>query len=364
MSARTNTAEVAQPSDTANVREPAATPQRAVRLPFERASGLFVWLTFIVIFGLWVPDTFLTTATVKAIGGNEAITVVLALGVLFVLAAGEFDLSSAQNLGLSAVLAGALMVNSDMSPALAVTVTLLIGLLIGTVNGYLVAWVGVNSFIATLGMSSVLLAATGLISDNTFIGPVPRSLQKVANTEIVGLPIVLLYALIAALLAWYVLEHTPVGRRVHATGANTDAARLAGVQTRRYVLGAFVVSGGLASLAGVLVAAKIGSVSPQLGPPYLLPAYAACFLGATQIKPGRFNVWGTVMAIYLLATGVQGLGLVGGEVWVTDLFNGVALVGSVTVAVLLQKRRNARLRAASDRAVLASAPIAADTTAR
>jgi ribose transport system permease protein len=111
----------------------------------------------------------------------------------------------------------------------------------------------------------------------------------------------------------------------------------------------FVISGVFSSLAGILVTAKIGEVSPSLGPPYLLPAFTACFLGATQLKPGRFNVWGTVLAIYLLATGVTGLELVGGPLWVTDMFNGVALVGAVTVAVVVQKRRAARLRAAADR---------------
>lgn len=320
------------------------------RLPLERASGLFVWLAFVVIFGIWVPDTFLTGTTAESIATDQAITVILAMGVLFTLATGEFDLSIAQNLGLTAVIAAALMVKSDVSPVLAVVLTLGAGLLIGAVNGVLVAGVGVNSFIATLGMSSVLLAGTQLISDGTYIGPLPSGFQKVTNTEIAGLPILIFYAVILAVLAWYVLEHTPLGRRFQATGANSEASRLAGVRTRRCVFASFLISGFMASLAGVLVAAKVGSVSPELGPPYLLPAFAACFLGATQIKPGRFNVWGTILAIILLATGVKGLQLVGGQAWVTNLFNGAALVGAVTVAVLVRKRRDARLRAASDRA--------------
>lgn len=345
--------------ETSTPAEPTAAPDGGLahtspvilaRLALERASGVVLWLIFILVFALWVPDTFLTSTTAKAIAGDQAITVILALGVLFTLAAGEFDLSIAQNLGLSAVLAASLMVKSDLTPLLAVVITLGAGLAIGAVNGFLVAGVGVNSFIATLGMSSVLLALTSIVSDGTFVGPMPDGFQSIANSQPIGIPIVTLYALGIALLAWYVLEHTPVGRRIQATGANAEAARLAGVPTKRCVFGTFLISGGLASLAGILVSAKIGSVSPVLGPPYLLPAFAAGFLGATQIKPGRFNVWGTVLALYLLATGVKGLQLAGGQTWITDLFNGVALVGAVTVAVLVRKRRDARLRAASDRA--------------
>jgi ribose transport system permease protein len=156
---------------------------------------------------------------------------------------------------------------------------------------------------------------------------------------------------VAAFIFWYGLERTPLGRRVQASGANREAARLAGVATKRFVFLSFVVSGLMASVAGLLVSARVGSVSPTLGPPYLLPAFAACFLGATQIRPGRFNVWGTVLALILLATGVKGLQLAGGELWLTELFNGVALVGAVTLSVVLQKRRNRRLRQAADQAL-------------
>jgi ribose transport system permease protein len=317
-------------------------------LQLSRFSGLYVWAAFILIFALWVPDTFLTTATAKSIAGDQAIATILSLGVLFTLACGEFDLSIAQNLGLSATVVGALMVKSGASPVVAIVLTLAAGATIGAVNGALVAVLGVNSFIATLGTTSVLLALTEIVSNDQFIGPVPDSFQRIASGAPLGIPSVTIYCLLLAALAWYVLEHTPVGRRIYATGAGADAARLAGVRTARYVFCTFVASGVIASVAGVLVVAKIGSVSPDIGPPYLLPAFAACFLGTTQLKPGRFNVWGTVLALYLLATGVKGLQLTGGQLWITDLFNGVALVGAVSLALYGEKRRVARSAANAD----------------
>ncbi len=309
-----------------------------------RFTGLGLWLVFILIFALWIPDTFLTSATAKSIAADQAVTAILAVGVLFTLAAGSYDLSIAANLGLSAVVAASLMVKSDVSPILAVVITLAMGAGVGALNGFVVAGIGVNSFIATLGMSSVLMAFTALISNDQFVGPLPQSFQAITHHQPLGIPIVLIYALVLAVIVWYVLEHTPIGRRIYATGANADAARLVGVRTGRNVFGTFIVTGIFASAAGILLAAKVGSVSNEAGPPYLLPAFAACFLGTTQIKLGRFNVWGTMIALYLLATGVKGLQLAGGQLWVTDLFNGVALVGAVSLAVLSEKRRGARVK--------------------
>lgn len=315
-----------------------------------RFSGLALWALFVLIFAIWVPDTFLTSATAKSIAGDQAITVILALAVLVVLVTGGFDLSLAQNLGLSAVTCSALMVNSGLSPAPAALLTIGMGVVIGAVNGLLVARAGVNSFIATLGMSSVLLALTSVVSDQQFLGPLPESFQDVAAQDPLGVPVVTVYAIVLAGLCWYLLEHTPVGRRMHATGAGPDAARLAGVRTGKLVFWSFVAAGGIASLAGVLLAARIGQVGPDVGPSYLLPAFAACFLGTTQLKLGRFNVWGTVLALYLLATGVKGLQLAGGQTWITDMFNGVALVGAVTIAVLGEKRRAKAVKARTARA--------------
>jgi ribose transport system permease protein len=307
-----------------------------------RYSGLYVWALLILVFGLWVPDTFLSIDTVKSVASDQAITGILALAALIPLAAGGFDLSVAQNLGVSAVVCAALQSKAGASPGVAVVVTVAMGATIGLTNGFFVARVGVNSFIATLGMTSVLVAVSQIVSDQQFVGPVSSSFQSIASHEILGIPILAIYFGVACLLVWWILEHNPVGRRLSATGANEEAARLAGVRTKRFTFWSFVVSGVLASLAGVLLAAKIGSVDPQVGPSYLLPAFAACFLGMTQLKPGRFNVWGTFVALYLLATGVKGLQLAGGQLWITDLFNGVALIGAVSLAVIGERRRAAR----------------------
>lgn len=311
----------------------------ARHLRFSRLSGVYVWAATIVVFAIAIPDTFLTTTTANGIVGDQAITAILALGLLGALSAGSFDLSVGQNLGFSAVLCGWLTVHASLSPVLGVLVTLAAAATIGAVNGVLIVYVGVDSFIATLGMSSVLLALAQIVSSNHFIGPLPKSLQTFANWQQFGVSGFTVYAVVLAVMAWVLLEHTAAGRRTAATGAGRDAARLAGIPTSRYRFVTLVLCGLFAGFAGVLVAAKTGAVSPTIGPEYLLPAFAACFLSATQFKPGRFNVWGMVLALMLLGTGVAGFDLLGGQVWIGNLFTGVALVAAVSFAVIGERLR-------------------------
>lgn len=305
---------------------------------FSKLSGIYLWIAIIVVFAIWIPHIFLTPQTAIGIAGQQAITVIVTLGLLFNLAAGGLDLSVAQNLGLSAVIVATLSTVGGWPAVPAAIAAVVVSTVIGLVNGYLVAHIKMNSLIATLGMSSVLLALTEIVSAQKFRGPVSSDFAQWTQWQPLGIPGITIYAVVLAFVAWYVLEHTPFGRRTYATGANPEAALLAGVKTHRYLLASFVITGFAAGLAGVLLASRIQSVGPTVGPSYLLPAFAACFLGTTQLKPGKFNVWGTVLAIYLLATGVYGLQLVGGQQWITDLFNGIALIVAVGISLLAARR--------------------------
>jgi ribose transport system permease protein len=138
--------------------------------------------------------------------------------------------------------------------------------------------------------------------------------------------------LAVGLVVWYLLERTPLGRRVYATGGNIEAARLAGVRVAAVVICSLIACATIAAFAGMLVTANLGTGDPTIGPAYLLPAFSAAFLGSTQFRGGRFNVWGTIVAVYVLATGVKGLQLAGAPIWIPDLFNGVALLLAVGLA--------------------------------
>jgi ribose transport system permease protein len=211
----------------------------------------------------------------------------------------------------------------------AIILTLLMCSVIGIVNGILVVGVRIDPFIATLGTNSILAAMIVLISNNQNVLGVPESFASLSTDKIATIPLPVFYVIGLSLAIWYVLEWTPIGRRLYATGGGRLVANLAGIRTNAYVICSFIASATIAAAAGILVVASVGTGSTEVGPSYLLPAFAAGFLGATQFRPGRYNVWGTVLAVYLLATGVKGLVLMGAAVWVPEMFNGLALLVAV-----------------------------------
>ena len=301
-------------------------------LSFQRTSGLYVWAALIVLFAIWVPDEFLTSTTWTTLASENSVTTIVALGLVVALAAGAFDLSVGAVLGASAAMCAYLMVERSWNPVLAIVVTLLVGALVGTVNGLIVVRFKVDSFIATLGMSSALLAFTEWLTDNQQITGLPDSFKEIATLKPLGIPIPFFYMLGIAFVLWYVLQLTPVGRFLYATGGSREIARLAGVQPERWVFMSLVTSAFVASIGGIIVLARVSGAGPTLGASYVLPVFAAAFLGATQFQPGRFNVWGTVLAVYLLGTGTKGLQLAGFEPWVDKLFYGAALIIAVALA--------------------------------
>src|ERR1700722_5753323 len=310
---------------------------RRLNLGLDRFSGLYIWAIIIIVFSVWQPTLFPTMATVHSVASEQAITGILGLAVLVPRAAGVYDLSVGSTTNLTCILVTELMTNSKWGVVPAIVVALLVGILIGLVNGLLVVRLHIDSFIATLGMATIIAAVQTIISgDNQPLPASGNAWTDLTQTSIFGFQIVFLYLIVIAVVLWWVLQRTPVGRYLFAIGGNREAARLSGVTVSRYTWLALVVSGGLSGLAGVLYASLLGP-SLTFGQGILLPAFAAAFLGSTQIKPGRFNVWGSLLAVFVLATGVKGLQLVTGVQWLNDMFNGVALVAAVGFAVWRQR---------------------------
>lgn len=322
--------------------EPAAAPPETVVRPshgrwrrwlsFSNISAVYVFLALFAVFALWIPDTFLVWSMWRTLLDNQAVTALAAVALVVPLAAGAFNLAIGLQIGMASVLVGWLLVDAGLGTAAAVGLTLLAGAVIGLLTALLVVVARIDSFIATLGVSSLLAALISGITGGEQILGVPDGFARVGTATVLGItyPVVLL--LVVATAVWYVLERTPVGRRVYATGGTIEAARLAGVRTSAVIVGSLVACGLIASLGGILVTARLANADPTIGPGYLLPAFTAAFLGSTQFRGGRFNVWGTLLAVYVLATGVKGLQLAGAPVWIPDAFNGAALLVAVAMA--------------------------------
>ena len=163
-------------------------------------------------------------------------------------------------------------------------------------------------------------------------------ITAVVGLRLFGIPYAFYYSLAAAVVMWYVFDYTPLGRRLLFVGRGREVARLNGIAVDRVRLGALITSAVMSAAAGILYAGVLGSADPYSGLNFLLPAFAAAFLGATTIQPGRFNPWGAVFAVYFLATGITGLSMLGIPLWVTNVFNGGALILAVTISQLTRGR--------------------------
>ena len=328
-------------TQTAPAPEEAAAPKRRFTLGLDKYSGLYVWGLLVIIFSLWIPDLFLQASTFKQVLSFQAISTIVALGLIVPIAAGVFDLAIAGTLTVSACFTAWALLNG-YGVVVAVVGALLIGVVIGLANALVVVRLKVDSFIGTLGMTSILTAVAYFVTDSTQIVLSKQDFEgffSFARTQVFGLPLSVYYAGILAVIIWWVLEYTPAGRYLYAVGGNPVAARLAGVKVARVITMSFLASALAAAFAGIVYLATIGVANPTAGGGYLLPAFSAVFLGATQIRPGRVNVLGTIIAILLLATGVTGLQLAGAPGYVTDLFNGIALIVAMALAARTAMRR-------------------------
>jgi ribose transport system permease protein len=303
----------------------------------QRYGSVGLLILVCVVFSILSPDTFATKQNAVTILQQQAVLACLALGLLLPIAVGEFDLSVGYVLGFTAVEAAALGGKTGLPGGVIVPAVILTGILIGTLNGVLTAGFKIHSLIATLGVGFAVSGGTvGISGGTTLFQGISPIIPKLANTNILGLKSAVWIVFALTIILFVVLEFTPFGRRVYAVGGNERVARLAGVRTDLIKIAAFAIAGGLAACAGVLQLGQAGGATPAFGINLLLPAFAAIFLGATAIKPGVFNVWGTIIAILLLAAGFTGLGLQGVPIWVQPIFDGVVLL----VAVLVTRRES------------------------
>ena len=335
---------MAQHEETADLVESAAPAGSKVRVDLpdlgERYALPLVWGITCLIFTILRPDTFPTTENFSTIFGTQAVLVVLTLGLLIPLTAGDYDLSVAYTLTLSAMVLAILNVNYHWSIYLAILAALGVGAGVGFVNGAIVVIFGIDPFIVTLGTGTFIGGVVLWISaSQTISGISTKLVDPVVADRFLGIPLEFYYGLGLCVFLWYVFEYTPLGRRLLFVGRGRSVSRLSGIRVNRVRWGALIASGTISAGAGVLYAGTTGAADPTSGISFLLPAFAAAFLGGTTLQPGRFNPWGAFIAAYFLQTGIVGFQLLGVESYVQQLFYGGALVIAVVVSQLARRRQ-------------------------
>jgi len=286
-------------------------------------------------------EVFTSSANIKNILGNQAVVALVALAMVVPLVSGYFDLSVAATTGVANVAMASMIGPHHWAILPAIVVCIAIGAVIGIATGFLVAKLQLSAFVVTLGVYTLLGGLAQLYTKGKFISEgIPPSFGRWGSETWLGVPRPFWLLIVVALLAWYLLANTPFGRYTESIGSNERAARLVGVNVTRTVWISFVISGVLAATAGILQTSRSGSGSAETAAAFLFPAFTAVFLGSTAIRPGRFNVWGTVIGVYLVAISVSGFTLLGAETWVQPVFNGTALIIAVALTTFIKRARD------------------------
>ena len=286
---------------------PAPTRGASLRRLIDRYALLLAWIATIALFGVLEPDTFLRAANFTSMFSSQAVLVVLTYALLVSLTAGEYDLSAAPVLTLSAMVLAILNAQLGVPVGVAILLALAAGGVAGVVNGILVVWVGIDSIIVTLGTGTLVSGVVLWISNSEMVSGISQTLVNwVIVPRLWGVSFGFVYALGLTVALWYVLDYTPLGLKLLFVGRGRRVARLSGLNVGRLR--------------------------------FMLPAFAAAFLGSTAVRPGRFNAWGSFTAVYFLVTGITGLSLMGIQIFIQDLFYGMALIVGVTLSLLVRRR--------------------------
>lgn len=305
--------------------------------------GTVIVLLILVIAFSVSSQYFLTTANVIDILNEGSITAVIAAGLTIVLVAGEFDLSIGYHASLAGMLVTGFLTNQHLAVPVAIGAVLIIGLAIGLVNGFLVTKLGVNALIATLGSGTMLVGLNYAYSGGIPINVPPSStFQDLSlGTLIPNIPNPITITVVVLVALWLMLNQTEIGQQLKAVGGNKEAAKLSGIRVERVKVVAFGVAGLGASLAGILLAARVDSGQPAAGDGYLLNAFAAAFLGSAALRDGEFHILGTAIGVITVSVMFTGLAQFGAPTAFQYLFQGgllIAAVGLSTIARRYTKR--------------------------
>jgi ribose transport system permease protein len=310
----------------------------------ERLALPAAWALVIVGFSVALPASFLSWTNFTVMFSSQAPAALLALALIVPLTAGDYDLSVGATVTLASMMIGVLNVWHGMPIGWVLLAAISAGIAVGAINSVFIIFFRIPSLVVTLGMASFITGIVQWLSNSSTISGISPWLVDVAvGSQLFGISFGFYYAFAAALVLWYVFEFTPAGRRLLFVGRGREVARLNGINVSAVRVGALIVSSVLASLSGIVYAGMLGSADPFSGANFLLPAFAAAFLGATAIIPGRFNAWGTFLAVYFLATGINGLSMLGIPLWVTNVFNGAVLILAVTLSQLVRGREESEV---------------------
>lgn len=286
-----------------------------------------------VIFSVLRPDAFFTFRNLINISRQISLQVIIAIGATLIMCVGEFDLSIGALASLGGVI-GAMLAVSGLPIVLCFLIPILVCLILGWINGWIVTKFNVLSFITTLGMSTILAGFTYWLTDgSTVFQNIPRSFTFIGSKSLVQIPYLTIIMLILSFSFWYIMRNTAFGRKLYAIGGNEAASQVSGINVKANKRFAFALCGGLSAMTGVLMASRLGSAHPTGGDSFFLSSYAAVYLGSTVFKDSVPNVWGTFIGAAILGILANGLTIIQVPTYIQDILTGAIII----LAVIAQK---------------------------
>ncbi|WP_083875558.1 ABC transporter permease [Gracilibacillus halophilus] len=289
---------------------------------------LLGFLVLCFIFSI-ISSEFLTATNITNILRQVSINGILAVGMTFVILTSGIDLSVGSVMAFTGTIMAGLMINNGLPPILAIIAGILLGALLGYINGSFVAYAKIPAIIVTLAMMETARGLALLYTGGYPLSGVPDSFTFIGRGYVLGIPMPVIIMIAVYLIAYLMLNHLPLGRYIYAIGGNEEAVRLSGIKVKRIKSLVYLISGVTASISGLIMTSRLASGQPTAGVTYELDAIAAVVLGGTAISGGRGHIFGTFLGALLLGVLSNGLNLIGVSPYLQRVLKGVIIVGAI-----------------------------------
>lgn len=302
-------------------------------MKYKSIIGLILFSAVITI----INPSFISVSNILNVLRQTSINSIIAAGMTFVILTGGIDLSVGSVLAITGAIAAA-MIAAGIDISIVFTVSILLGAIIGAMNGLIISKGKVQAFIATLAMMTLARGYTLVFTDGKPIGISAGNNADIFTTigtgYILGIPIPIYITALVFMLAYYILKHTRFGRYVYAIGGNEEATKLSGINVDKIKIYVYAISGALSALAGIIVTSRLSSAQPQAGSGYELDAIAAVILGGTSLAGGRGNIFGTIVGALIIGILNNSLNLMN----VSSYYQLLAKGSVILIAILLDRK--------------------------
>lgn len=303
-----------------------------------RFSVTIILLCICLAFALGSSD-FFTTSNLLNVALQTSIITIVAIGMTFTILTAGIDLSVGSVMALSGAIAAGLNVRQELDPFVAIGIALLLGMVIGAINGLMIVKGGIPPFVATLAMLAIARGLTLVYTQGRPIAGLDERFIYLGTGQIMGIPVPVFIMVVVAIIAHIVTRYTPFGLHVYATGGNEEPTRLAGVSPDRIKLAVYIISGFTAALGGVLLAARLWSAQPNAAVGWELDAIAAPVIGGTSLFGGVGTIGGTVVGAFIIGVLSNGLNLMGVPSYYQQVIKGVVFILAVSLDIFTKRRR-------------------------